>query len=581
MPNANATLEAALRRATAPAAVVAAALGTLTLVARVRGWAAVTDLALPALVVTLWLLVGAIVLARRLHGRPGDEALHELSQQLAASHAAVPVGIATLDFEGRVHLWNPAAERIFGWTSDEVIGKPLPVVPPGNWGAFMGRLARVRAGERLTDLRLHVLRKDHSYVEVAIIATPLVGKDGKTTGASIVYEDLTERQRITRALEESEQRLRFIIEHTTDSIYIKDLAGRYVLANRVAAEVIAGVPVSALLGKRDEEVFTPETVRIIRAADARVLERDEPETFEIPATSLHGHRGVYLSTKFPFRSPSGELLGIIGIARNISERKQLEETMRQQYEQIRDLDRLKTDLVNAVSHDLRSPLTAIIGYAELTQDALDEHERERLGDYLTQIIKGTRRMERMVEDLLDFARLESGTFELTKDEADFRFVVSEILESFRPLAQASRVTLRAELPEAPMPVRIDVARMQRVLANLIGNALKFTPEGGEVRVQAATQNGQLRCMVVDTGIGIAPEEQSQLFRRFSQLEAGRQSRGGLGLGLWISRALVEAHGGHIGVTSEPGRGSTFWFTLPTMRPEVPQASQRGAASKPH
>jgi PAS domain S-box-containing protein len=380
-------------------------------------------------------------------------------------------------------------------------------------------------------------------------------------------EDRAERERISRALAESEQRLRFIIEHTTDSIYIKDLAGRYVLANRVAAEVIAGVPIAELLGRRDDQVFEPDTVRRVRAADARVLERDEPETFELSTTSLCGHQGVYLSTKFPFRSPSGELLGIIGIARNISERKCLEETLRRQYEQICELDRLKTDLVNAVSHDLRSPLTAILGYAELMQDALEAHEPDRLSHHVTHIMKNTRRLARMVDDLLDFARFESGTFELVREETDFRLVVSEILESFAPQAQAAGLTLRAELPDVPLPVRIDVARIQRVLANLIGNALKFTPAGGEIRVRAGSQGAQLRCTVTDTGIGVAASDIPRLFQRFSQLEAGRDARGGLGLGLWISRTLVEAHGGHIGVSSDRGQGSTFWFTLPLAPPD--------------
>jgi PAS domain S-box-containing protein len=375
-------------------------------------------------------------------------------------------------------------------------------------------------------------------------------------------EDLPERRRLVSELAASEQRLRFIIENTTDSIYIKDLAGRYVLANPVAADVIAGMPVAELLGKRDEDIFAPETVRRVREADRRVLARDTPETFELTTSSLRGQSGVYLSTKFPFRSPTGELLGVIGIARNISARKRLEETLKAQYEQICRLDRLKTDLVNAVTHDLRSPLTAVLGYAELLEDEMTEDERARLGDYLAQIVKNTHRLERMVEDLLDFARFESGAFELMCERADFRHVAMEMVTSHMPQAHAAGVTLRAELPDAPLPVHVDVLRIQRVLANLLGNALKFTPEGGEVRVVAALDGEWLRCSVEDTGVGIPADALPRLFQRFSQLEEGRRARGGLGLGLWISKSLVEAHGGRIGVTSEPGCGSAFWFTLP-------------------
>lgn len=392
---------------------------------------------------------------------------------------------------------------------------------------------------------------------------------GRPTRMLGVTRDVTDQRRAEAALLHRSNELRAIIESTTDSIYIKDLCGRYILANPVAADVIAGMPAAELLGKCDEEVFDADTARRIREADQQVLEHDAAETFELPVVSLRGASGVYLSTKFPFRSPAGELLGLIGIARDITERKRLEETLRTQYEHIRELDRLRTDMVNAVSHDLRTPLTAILGYAELMQDAVAMGETDRLDDYVDQVVRNTRRMERMVEDLLDFARLESRTFALACDRVDFRQVVAEIVESFRPQAQLAHIALRADLPESPLPVAIDVPRMQRVLANLIGNALKFTPEGGLIRVRAATSDHRLRCEVRDTGVGIEPDEQPRLFQRFSQLEAGRRARGGLGLGLWISKALVEAHGGAIGVTSEPGRGSTFWFTLPVVDEAAP------------
>jgi PAS domain S-box-containing protein len=446
----------------------------------------------------------------------------------------------------------------------------LAMVHPDDRAIFRHAIDQALRGEPPPESECRVILPD-GRVRVLRAQGEVACEGGRPIRYTGVTSDVTETRRITRALEESEVRLRAIIENTTDSIYIRDLEGRYLLANRVAAEVIAGVPIGELIGKRDVDVFDAETARRIRETDARVLAWGAPETFEIVTRSRSGHSGVYLTTKFPYRSPTGELLGVIGIARDITVRKRLEETLRAQYERISELDRMKTDLVNAVSHDLRSPLTAIMGYAELLEDALGEGqvaEPEALCDHLAQIEKNAQRLEGMVEDLLDFARLESGTFALDCEEADFRRPVTEMLESFRPQAQAAGVALRAELPAQPLPVRLDDARVQRVLANLIGNALKFTPAGGEIRVRAGLEDGALRCVVADTGVGIAAEDLPRLFHRFTQLEAGRRAHGGLGLGLWICKALVEAHGGRIGVESAPGKGSSFWFTLPRGEPEV-------------
>jgi signal transduction histidine kinase len=232
-----------------------------------------------------------------------------------------------------------------------------------------------------------------------------------------------------------------------------------------------------------------------------------------------------------------------------------------QNQRLRELDELKTQFVNAVTHDLRTPLTSIKGFGEFLEDEVGGPLSPEQKGFVRQIQQSSRRLEGLVNDLLDFARIEAGTFHLRLVRADLGAQVRDNVESVQPLFRDAGVTLRLSLPEEALKAWIDPQRIDQVLSNLLSNAAKFTPRGGCVTVRLLAEADALRCEVEDTGVGIAPADFEKLFRRFSQLQAGN-AKGGTGLGLSISKAIVEAHGGHIGVESALGAGSTFWFTLP-------------------
>ncbi|HEY9898008.1 MAG TPA: ATP-binding protein [Pantanalinema sp.] len=261
----------------------------------------------------------------------------------------------------------------------------------------------------------------------------------------------------------------------------------------------------------------------------------------------------------------GEIL-LEGLVIDISDRKRLEETLEKRNRELQELDRLKSSFVNAVSHELRTPLTSIMGYAEFLEDELGGALSADQAEFVKQIQASSQRLKRLIDDLLDFARIEAGTFKLAVAPFDLGDKVEEIVESLRPQAAQARVTLLSEVTGAPGELNADAQRLGQVLINLIGNALKFTPEGGRVTVRLRREPDAMVCEVEDDGPGIPPEDQPLLFQRFSQLEAGKH-KGGTGLGLAISKALVEAHGGKIGLESTPGRGSVFWFRIP-LSPEA-------------
>ena len=357
--------------------------------------------------------------------------------------------------------------------------------------------------------------------------------------------------------------------------YLADVAVDYVSDN---VERLLGYTRAEMLTGRVSliSIIHPEDQPRVLAAYAAAVDAGEDRAeFSYRVLTRSGEQRWIEALSTFERDEAGKLRSIQGILADVTARKRAEEertaslireqAARAEIEAAREVDRLKTAFVNAVSHDLRTPLTTITGYAEFLEDELAGPLNEAQRKYLDQIQKSTRRLEGLVNDLLDVARLEAGTFTLNPSEVDLGAMLAEIVESFRPQVQAMGVRLEVDVPAEPLLLQADVPRLERVFTNLIGNALKFTPAGGAIGLRVRLDGAVARSEVTDTGPGIAPDDLPRLFQRFVQLEAGTR-KGGTGLGLSISKAIVEAHGGRIGADSQPGAGSTFWFTLPLTPP---------------
>jgi signal transduction histidine kinase len=238
----------------------------------------------------------------------------------------------------------------------------------------------------------------------------------------------------------------------------------------------------------------------------------------------------------------------------------------EQNEQLREADRLKDEFVALISHDLRTPLTSIMGYLELTRGDGNLTDDQR--GYLEVVDRNADRLLRLVNDLLFVARLEAGQLELHPSELDLAAIVRQSVSEAEPRAAAKGIALSCNADEVPA-VHADRGRIFQLLDNLVSNAIKFTPEGGDVAVSVGRVNGAVQLEVADTGIGIDEGEQRQLFERFFRASTAAQRQiPGTGLGLYIARAIVEAHGGSIAVDSEPGRGTSFLIDLP-LSPDPP------------
>jgi len=371
-------------------------------------------------------------------------------------------------------------------------------------------------------------------------------------------------------LKKAERQFRGILEASPDPTILVDSEGRITLANP-QTEAVFGYRQEELLDQ-PVEVLMPERFRAghgsyLGAFFMAPRMRPMGSGLELAAQRKDG-------TEFPIEvslSPleTNEHPAVLAVIRDITERKQAEAAIAQRTaeleeanEALRTADRYKDEFLSVISHELRTPLNFITGFASILDDEVAGSLNEVQHSYIQKIMGGADRMLELVNNLLDMSRIQAGKLQIEPDLGDYGAIVEEALAPMRPLSDQKEIALVPDLAPVP-PLMVDERRLTQVLTNLVDNAIKFTPQGGRITVRVRQDGDHVLTEVSDTGPGIAEESISKLFRPFSQVDMSSTRRaGGTGLGLTISKAFVEAHGGQIGVRSVLGAGSTFWFTLP-------------------
>lgn len=487
---------------------------------------------------------------------PATDALARLALS-ALSTAARPMAIT--DAAGVLLLANRSFELTFGVNQRDIVGGPLSeqlwTDPTPDWVSA----ARSAGRPYLVERRRRTSESSESVYEVE--SNPIRTGD-EVTGWIKVYRDVTQRHAIERENAEQRHLLNAIVDSTSDVVFVKDLQGRFVLVNPQVCELL-GKPASKLLGRTAHDLHDDEIARDLMEKDRAVIESGAPRVFEDSVRDAGGTLRVMQTRKWPLRSRNGEIMGVIGIARDITEQKRHAETLERSMHLAEEASQAKTMFLANMTHEIRTPMTAILGSAELLSDAdCTPAERDR---HVEVIQRSGEHLLALINDVLDLSKIEAGKVEIEPIPAAPARVVAEVLAMFQDRALRRGLTLDDHF-ETPIPQRalFDPTRLRQVLVNLVGNALKFTHEGGVRVVLGYDEHGsELVIRVVDTGIGMSPTQIRRLFSAFTQADGSTSRRyGGTGLGLAISRRLARLMGGDLSVESAPGAGSVFTVSLP-------------------
>lgn len=463
--------------------------------------------------------------------------------------------------DNRIIEVNDAYLRALGYSWDEVIGrtsKELNLVP--NQTRRDRRIAIALQEGSLSNQEAEFCTSDGNILRVLLSLVALEINNQKHM--LVMFVDITERIKMERALKENEALLRTIIEGTNDPVYLKDRNSRILMANKNVCEVW-GLPLEKILGKNELEFVSdaakPSAETIINL-DKRVMDSDTAETVEVVIQSCTGPK-TFLATKTPWHDADGNVIGLIGVSHDITERKAMEQQLIKQAEELKTADANKNRFLSMLSHELRNPLAVIqAGLSVLSMT--DEPERIKR---TTQLLRcQADNLYRLVDDLLDVTRIIHNRIEVKKQIIDICETVCAVAEGQAAVFNEKQVKLVSEISEAELQVNADPVRIAQAIENLLHNALKFTAAGGEVRLLVYKEKKQVVISVSDDGKGIEPEFLPYVFEPFTQADHTLDRKdGGLGLGLSIVKGIAELHGGSVSAKSPGlGKGSEFTIRLP-------------------
>jgi protein-histidine pros-kinase len=517
------------------------------------------------------------VITQRLEGVPDaailwcsrdvtDPKLSRAALQLKARYGdlldSTPDGMLLVDETGHVLLANGRAESMFGYPPGEMHGEPVDSLVPPSFPA--GVSPQDAAGDTdgppdrsTAGVELYGRRRSGEQFPVEVSLSPLRTDEGPVVISAV--RDVSERVAAAR-------KFRALLEAAPDAIVITDGQGRIVLANS-QADSLFGYSRDELIG-RGIELLLPERLRGVHVqhrqgfvAEPRV--RAMGAGLELFARHKDGREIPVEISLSPITTEEGVLVS--AAIRDITERKRVERQLQEQNLELARASAAKTTFLAGMSHELRTPLNAIIGFTGTLLMRLPGPLNEEQEKQLRTVQWAGHHLLALIDDLLDMTRIESGRARMEPTLVDCSELAREAIGQLQPQARSKGLDLVLELPAGRCEIQTDRRALRQIVLNLVSNAVKYTDQGRvTVRLQAGTpEPGSVQFTIEDTGIGIRPEDESRLFKAFSQLDGGgREARPGAGLGLYLSARLTELLGGRIGFRSERGVGSVFTLTLP-------------------
>ncbi len=492
-------------------------------------------------------------------------------EKLAVTLNSIGDAVIATDAEARVTLLNPHAEKLTGWTQTEASGRPV-----GEILHIINKETRLPSAIPIMETLAHgtvqglanhtvVISRKGNECDIADSCAPIRGRDGRVIGAVLIFRDITEEYAAQQAFRDYQFYTRSLIESNIDAITTTDAAGIITDVNKQMESLMTHTR-DELIGMEFKNFFTdPERAE---AAIKQTLRDKKVTDYELTARAKDGKITEVSFNASTFYDRDGNLQGVFAAARDITERKRLNQTLQDNNAELKTARFLaekanlaKSDFLSSMSHELRTPLNAILGFAQLLEAGSPPPTAAQTVR-LQQITKAGWYLLELINEILDLAVIESGKLSLSPEPVSLIEVMRECQTMIEPQAQKRGIKIDFLPFDKQWFATADRTRIKQILINLLSNAIKYNHEQGTVVVKCTTRTLEyLRISITDSGVGLSPEKLSQLFQPFNRLGQETSNEEGAGIGLVLTKRLVELMGGSIGVTSTVGVGSEFWIEL--------------------
>lgn len=541
-------------------------------------------------------IIGASKVGRDISDRLKNE---EKQARLSAIVESSDDGIISKDLNGVINSWNIGAKRIFGYSESEVVGKSITLlIPKDRLNEETLILKKIHSGERIEHFETIRLTKNGKKIPVSVSVSPLKDSSGKIIGASKIVRNIEEQIKSKQKIESYVEKLRIlnsvgkdisskldletVLQKVTDATTKLSGAkfGAFYYNTQVESGeslmlyTVSGVPKQAFekIGKPGNTVVFQPTFsgqEIVRIDD---ISQDTRYDHNAPCLGIPtGHLPVTSYMAIPVISTSGNVIGglVFGhpekgvfqkdheiMVRNIAAQAAITLDNSQLFEKVKSLSEKKDEFIALASHELKTPLTTIKGYLQILEKKIEEPKSKL---FLSKTLDQANRLNTLINDLLNMSRIEAGRLEFNYEEFDFRKMLSELSETYNYSETSHRII--TDIGDKALIIRADKQRIEQVLNNLLNNAVKYSPNADKVYLKLRENQNKVTVIVKDEGLGLTPEQQKNVFKRFYRAESTKGING-LGLGLYLTKQIIDAHKGKLGVKSEEGKGSEFYFSLP-------------------
>ena len=483
-----------------------------------------------------------------------------LTEQTNAILAAI-VGssddtIISKNLDGIILSWNPASERMFGYSEEEALGKHISIIiPPDRIEEENYIINEVKQGRKVDHFETIRKARDGRRVPISLSVSPIVDANGRVIGASKIARDISERKRAN----EKQAVLAAIVETSDDAIVSKTLQGVITSWNK-AAEKMFGYSEVEAVGKHITLIIPPERLDEESYIIGEIIKGNKIDHFHTIRRAKDGRLIPISVSVSPITDETGKVVGASKIARDISEQLSLQAERARHYEEVKALNARKDEFIGLASHELKTPLTSVAGYLEILSRMVAD-EKSQL--FLHKTRQQVKKLSALVDDLLDVTKIESGKLPFSEERFDIRRVVEDVIELISHSNHAYQFVLNTEVDE--LFITGDPHRIEQVLTNLLTNAVRYSPGTDRVELLLSEEEECALIGVKDYGVGIPEDKLEEIFSRFYRVDETKSQASGLGLGLYLSQEIVSRHGGTIWAESQPGEGSTFWIRLPLKR----------------